>query len=245
VIVRFPRLDALPAIIARIRRMFDLSADPGAIATALSSDPILAPLVAAKPGLRVPGAWDRFEIAVRAVLGQQITLKAATRLATRIVSALGAPCPDGIGVPGLTHVFPRPERFTLNALAGLGMPGTRAAALAGMAAAVIDDPRLFDPRRNLSEAVDHLRALPGIGEWTAHYIAMRALGETDAFLATDVAVQRRFAKLAGRRTNTTELLAHAEQWRPWRAYAVLHLWMSDAEPTRIQLPKETIHALTA
>ncbi len=187
VVVRFPRLNALPVIITRIRRMFDLSADPGAIAAVLSSDPILAPLVSARPGLRVPGGWDGFEIAVRAVLGQQITLKAATQLASRIVSAVGTQVTGSIEIPGLTHAFPRPERFNVGALAGLGIPKARAAALAGVAAAITADARLFDPRRDLEEAVAHLRELPGIGEWTAQYIAMRALGESDAFLAADVA----------------------------------------------------------
>jgi AraC family transcriptional regulator of adaptative response / DNA-3-methyladenine glycosylase II len=244
VVVRFPRLNALSEIIARIRRMFDLSADPSAIAAVLSSDPVLAALVSARPGLRVPGGWNGFEIAVRAVLGQQITLKSATQLATRIVSALGTEVSDGMDIPGLSHAFPQPERFNARALAGVGMPRARAAAIAGVAAVIGNDERLFDPRRDLAEAVARLRDLPGIGEWTAQYIAMRALGESDAFLAGDVAVQRRFA-LDGRRPSASELLVHAERWRPWRAYAVLHLWTADADIPQISSPKETYHALTA
>ena len=244
VVVRFGHLDALSVIIARIRRMFDLSADPGAIGAVLASDPLLAPLVSARPGLRVPGGWDGFEIVVRAVLGQQITLKAATRLATRIVWAVGTPVTDSIGLPGLTHAFPRPECLGANALADVGIPRTRAAAIAGVAAAIAADQRLFDPGRDLDEAVARLRSLPGVGEWTAQYIAMRALGESDAFLAADVAVQRRFA-LHGRRLAVSELLARAQRWRPWRAYAVLHLWMAEADIPQISLPKETYHALTA
>ncbi|HEX4795877.1 MAG TPA: AlkA N-terminal domain-containing protein [Humisphaera sp.] len=243
-VVRFPRLNALSLIITRIRRMFDLSAEPGAIASALSSDPMLAPLVAARPGLRVPGGWDGFEIAVRAILGQQITLKAATQLAGRVVAAMGTPTAENMDIPGLTHAFPRPEQFNALSLANLGIPRSRAAALAGVASALRADPRLFDPRRDLEEAVAHLRDLPGIGEWTAQYIAMRALGESDAFLAADVGVQRRMA-VAGRRPTTCELLGRAECWRPWRAYALLHLWMSDADIPKISLPKETYHALTA
>ncbi|MEP6670315.1 MAG: AlkA N-terminal domain-containing protein [Chthoniobacter sp.] len=245
VAVRFPRLDALSVIIARLRRMFDLSADPGGIVGALSADPVLAPLVAARPGLRVPGAWDGFEVAVRAVLGQQITVTAAIRLAGRIVAAIGTPVTGSMAVAGLTHSFPSPQRFDADALAKMGMPRARAAALAGVAAAVIADPRLFDPRRDLAEAVGRLRQLPGIGEWTAQYIAMRALGESDAFLAGDVAVQRLFAP-HGTRPTATALLAHAERWRPWRAYAVLHLWTSDADlPKTSPSRKETHHALAA
>ncbi len=224
VAVRFPQLNALPIIIARIRRMFDLSAEPTAIAAVLQADPILAPLVANRPGLRVPGGWDGFEIAVRAILGQQITLTAATRLTGRVLEELGEAVTSDI--PGLTHAFPRPERFDVNILAKIGMPKARAAALAGVAAAAKADPHLFDPRRDLTEAVTHLCKLPGIGEWTAQYIAMRALGESDAFLAADVAVQRKFAQ-HGPRLNGKELLDHAERWRPWRGYAVLHLWMAD------------------
>ncbi|HSZ56487.1 MAG TPA: AlkA N-terminal domain-containing protein, partial [Tepidisphaeraceae bacterium] len=246
VVVRFGRLNALAAIIARVRRMFDLSAEPGAIAGVLSNDPVLAPLVAARPGLRVPGGWDGFEIAVRAVLGQQITLRAATQLASRIVATIGTPVTHSAEVPDLSHAFPRPEHFKLSALAGIGMPRARLECLAGVAAAIDTDKRLFDPRRDLAEAVNRLRNLPGIGEWTAQYIAMRALGETDAFLAGDVGVQRRFA-LNGRRPAASELLARAERWRPWRAYAVLHLWMAEADIPQISLakPKETYHAITA
>jgi AraC family transcriptional regulator of adaptative response / DNA-3-methyladenine glycosylase II len=245
VIVRLPRLSALSTIIARVRRMFDLSAEPGPIAAVLSTDPVLAPLVAARPGLRVPGGWDGFETAVRAVLGQQVTVKAATQLAARIVARLGTAVGEGVDVPGLTHAFPGPGRFNAETLANSGMPGARAAALAGIAAAVRDDPHLFDPRRDLEDAVARLRELPGVGEWTAQYIAMRALGESDAFLAADVGVQRRFAR-NGRRPSAVELLARAERWRPWRAYAVLHLWMSaDIDVPKTLTIEETDHALTA
>jgi AraC family transcriptional regulator of adaptative response / DNA-3-methyladenine glycosylase II len=246
VVVRFPRLNDLPVIITRIRRMFDLSADPGAIASALSSDPALTPLVSAHPGLRVPGGWDGFEIAVRAILGQQITLKAATQLAGRIVSAVGTQITPGVDTPGLTHAFPSPARVSANTLDSLRIPQSRAAALLGVATAAAKDPHLFDPRRDLDEAVAHLRNLPGIGEWTAQYIAMRALGESDAFLAGDVAVRRNLAA-RGLEFTTSQLLARAEQWRPWRAYAVLHLWMADASVPRISKPKpkESYHALTA
>jgi AraC family transcriptional regulator of adaptative response / DNA-3-methyladenine glycosylase II len=249
VTARLPRLNVLPTIIARVRRQFDLGAEPLAIATALSSDPILASLVAARPGLRVPGAWDGFEIAVRAVLGQQITVKAATRLVARLVSTLGRQvtglgCQDcALGHAGLTHVFPRPETFQFETLAALGMPHARAMALVGVAQAMLNDRRRFDPRRDLQEAVASLRELDGIGEWTAQYIAMRAMGESDAFLVADVALRRKLATY-GPRLSTPELLARAERWRPWRAYAMLHLWMADSDPGQLLPTEEVCDALT-
>jgi AraC family transcriptional regulator of adaptative response / DNA-3-methyladenine glycosylase II len=225
VIVRFPRLESLPAIIARTRRLFDLGAEPLAIVAALESDPVLAPLVRARPGIRVPGSWDGFEIAVRAVLGQQVSLKEATRLAGRLVTILGEDVGEAIDQPHLRRVFPRPESFTVAALAGLGVPRARIECVAAVAAATLANPDLFDPYCDLATAVTRLREIAGVGEWTAQYIAMRALGESDAILAGDVAVQRALA-IRGKRPTPNEVLARAESWRPWRAYGVLHLWMS-------------------
>ena len=247
VVVRFPQLSALSTIITRIRRMFDLSAEPGAIAEVLSADPILAPLVKARPGLRVPGGWDGFEIAVRAVLGQQITVKGATGLAGRIVAVIGTPI-DEADESGLTHAFPRPERFKRSALDGLGIVQSRAAALVKIASAADREPHLFDPRKDLEEAIAHLRKLPGIGEWTAQYIAMRAMGESDAFLAGDVAVQRALG-MRGKRMAPAQLQAHSQRWSPWRAYAVLHLWMARNKVAKNSAKRstslETFHALKA
>ena len=141
-------------------------------------------------------------------------------------------------------MFPSPERFTPKALLGLGMPRARAMCLAGIADAVMADGNLFDPRRDLAEAVARLRRLAGIGEWTAQYIAMRALGESDAFLAADIGLQRSLAR-RGQRPTAQKLLARAERWRPWRAYATLHLWMAEAEATQSFSTKETYDALTA
>ena len=226
--IRFPRLEALPTIIARIRSVFDLAADPAAIAAQLCADPVLAPMVAARPGLRVPGAWDGFELAVRAILGQQITVVAATKLAGRIVEAWGEPLPETLSgsVKGLSHVFPTPAVLANADIAALGMPRTRGAALNGLAGAVRDDPKLFDPQRGLDEAIAQLKGLAGIGEWTAQYIAMRQLREPDAFPAADVGLMRALAQPDGARPTPAELLDRAERWRPWRAYAALHLWTS-------------------
>jgi AraC family transcriptional regulator, regulatory protein of adaptative response / DNA-3-methyladenine glycosylase II len=227
VIVRFPQLAALPTIIARTRRLFDLGADPLAILDTLKSDSVLAPLVRARPGLRVPGAWDGFEIAVRAVLGQQISVAEATRLGTRLVSMLSEPVGEALAHPGLTRVFPRPEAFSIAGLASLGVPRSRIECIHGIAVAARTQPDLFDPCRDLATAVARLREIAGVGEWTAQYIAMRGLGESDAFLASDAALQRALA-VRGKRPSAAELLARAEEWRPWRAYAVLHVWMSAA-----------------
>ena len=237
VTVRFPKISALAAIIARIRRVFDLAADPAAIAAHLARDPTLAPLVAARPGLRVPGAWDGFELSIRAILGQQITVVGARNLAGKLVATHGEPLPAELAgaVPGLTHVFPSPADLAEVDFATLGMPGSRARALAALTAAVVADPLIFGPKRSLDDAVGALRALPGIGEWTAQYIAMRELREPDAFPAADIGLMRALADADGRRPNPAELSARAEAWRPWRAYAALHLWSSEAQPTQ---PKE-------
>ena len=225
--VRFANLKNLPPIIARVRRVFDLAADPLAIGAHLSQDSLLAPLVAARPGLRVPGAWDGFELAVRAVLGQQITVAAATKLAGKLVLAFGETIADPAArEQGLTHVFPTPRRLVHADLAVIGMPSARRMALASLAAAVLADPLIFGPRRSLEEAVAQLRSLAGIGEWTAQYIAMRELREPDAFPAADVGLLRAMRDPLGARLAPAALLAHSERWRPWRAYAALHLWAS-------------------
>ncbi len=224
-VVRFPRLSALPVIIARLRRVFDLSADPQAINAHLAQDPALAPLVAARPGLRAPGGWDGFELAMRAVLGQQVTVGAAIRLAGKLVQTYGLPAPmAATGHPALTHAFPRPETIAAADLTHLGMPGARARALSTVAAAVADDPQLLGLGRSLEEAVARLKALPGVGEWTAQYIALRGMREPDAFPAADIGLMRALADTDGRRPTAAELLVRAEAWRPWRAYAAQHLW---------------------
>ena len=233
VTVRFPSLAALPAIVARVRRVFDLAADPVAIGAHLAGDPLLAARVAARPGLRVPGAWDGFELAVRAILGQQITVAAATGLAATIVRFWGEPLPAALAGrhTGLTHVFPSPGRLAAADLTTLPMPRARAAALGALAGAVIADPLIFDPRRDLGQSIARLQAVAGIGEWTAQYIAMRQLREPDAFPAGDVGLLRALTGDDGRRPSAGTLVARAERWRPWRAYAAIHLWTPpESEP---------------
>jgi len=229
--IRFPDLAALPRIIARVRRIFDLDADPETIGEALANDARLAPLVAARPGLRVPGAWDGFELAVRAILGQQITVTAATKLAGAIAERWGAPFEGD----GLTRVFPRPDVLA-GAVIG-GMPGTRAGAIAKLAAAAAADPNLIERAEDLDASIHRLVALPGVGEWTAQYIAMRALREPDAFPAADIGLMRAMDD-GGGRPSPQALLARSQSWRPWRAYAALHLWSAP-------ILKETSHAVAA
>ncbi|MCC6848258.1 MAG: DNA-3-methyladenine glycosylase 2 family protein [Deltaproteobacteria bacterium] len=227
VTVRFPSVRVLPAIIARVRRMFDVGADVAAIDAELARDPDLAPLVRARPGLRVPGAWDAFELVVRATLGQQITVSGARRLAGKVVAAYGARLPDVVAgtADGLTSLFPSAERLARADLAALGMPRARAAALGRLAATAAADPRLFERAPDLDAAIARLRALPGVGDWTAQYVAMRAMREPDAFPASDVGLLRAVGT-AERRPTARALAARAEAWRPWRAYAAQHLWTS-------------------
>lgn len=241
--IRLPDLAALPGVIARLRRLFDLQADPEAIRQGLGRDPALAALVERRPGLRVPGGWDPFEIAVRAILGQQVSVDAATRLAGRLVERLGESVTDQAAT-GLERLFPHPGRFTFDEIKALGMPGARATALVRLAATYREQPQLFDRRQHLDDTVAHLCTLPGICEWTAHYIAMRGLQESDAFLPSDVALQRALAEQE-RRPTPRELLARAEAWRPWRAYAVMHLWHADAATTVAHPQQERDDAVLA
>jgi AraC family transcriptional regulator of adaptative response / DNA-3-methyladenine glycosylase II len=219
--VHLPDYDDLVHLVAGVRRLFDLDADPAEIDAVLARDPRLRPLVRAQPGVRVPGALDPFEVGVRAVLGQQVSVATGTRLAGRFVAAHGRAVP-GLAPLGLTHVFPRPEDVAtrgLAALAAVGLPRARAAAVEAFARAVThgDLPRGRDA--GLDATVRALRRLPGFGDWTAQYVAMRAFGERDAFPAGDLGL---------RRVLGPDAAARAERWRPWRAYGALHCWLGAA-----------------
>ena len=180
--------------------------------------------MAARPGLRAPGGWDGLELATRAILGQQVTVAAAIGLLGKLVQAHGEPAPvSATGDPRLNRAFPRPERLA-SAELQLGMPGARARALTGLAQAVVADPDLLGLNRSLDQAIERLKALPGVGEWTAQYIALRGMREPDAFPAADVGLMRAMADAEGIRPDAAQLLARAEAWRPWRAYAAQHLW---------------------
>ena len=219
--VRLARPERLLQVVERALRLFDLDADPVPIADHLAGSPELAPLVARRPGLRVPGAWDAFELAVRAVLGQQVTVRGATTLAGRLVRAAGTPLDRA--EDGLTHLFPRPEALAHADLASVGVPRARAATIRALAGAVASGEVVLDASRGLEDAVARLAAVPGIGAWTAHYVAMRALGEPDAFPAADLGLRRALGNGAGRLA-PARVAERAEAWRPWRAYAVMHLW---------------------
>ena len=220
--IHFPRLAALPNIIARLRRMFDLASDPDAVAFDLAQDAMLGPLVAGRPGLRLPGAWDGFEMAARAILGQQITVNGAARLAARLAEKFGARI--DLSDSALMRAFPEPAVLAQADLAGLGLTSRRAQSLQALASAVAADPHFLTPARPLETALEHLRALPGIGDWTAQYIALRLLREPDAFPAADVGLLRSMAGRDGVRPTPKALLRRAEAWRPWRAYAAQYLW---------------------
>lgn len=223
--IRFPRTAALPAIIARLRRMFDLGADPDVIGAALSQDARLAPLVAAHPGLRVPGAWDGFELGVRAILGQRMTVAAATKLAGGIAQAWGAPFTAAGAHPDLTRVFPGPQVLASASLTGVA--GGPAGAIVGLARAVQANPAVLERGADLAESISRLRALPGIDGSIADYIAMRAMREPDAFPASHLGLWQALPRDSGRRDEAT-LRREAEAWRPWRAYAAMHLWHARA-----------------
>lgn len=227
--IHYSRPRWLFLIIERVRAMFDLAADPDAVARQLRRDPLLAPRIAALPGIRIPGSWDGFELAVRAVLGQQVTVRGATTLAGRLVREFGTRLD---GAPGPTHLFPTPEKLAAADVARIGLPRARANTLHSLASAVAEGRLSFSAAGDGERFITSFRQIPGIGDWTAQYVAMRALSEPDAFPAGDLGLLR----ATGMR-NSRELQAHAEGWRPWRAYAAMWLWQVKAEQTRAQQVK--------
>jgi AraC family transcriptional regulator of adaptative response / DNA-3-methyladenine glycosylase II len=215
--IDFPDVRALILIVDRVRRLFDLRADPSEIHAQLTRDPLLAGF---RPGLRVPGAWDGFELAVRAILGQQVSVKGATTLAGRLVRAFGEPMN---GADGLTHVFPTPEALACADYSSIGLPAARAEAIRQVASTVARGELTFSSAADSASFIERFKKVPGIGEWTAQYVAMRALGEPDAFPAADLGLLRATGFTAAK-----QLEARAERWRPWRAYAAMHLWQENA-----------------
>ena len=223
--VHHPLSSALGVIAARVKRMFDVDADPRAFAAVFRRSALMKPLIRRWPGQRLPGAWDGFELAVRAVLGQQVSVAAARTLAARVAATYGTPFAEGTDV-GLNALFPTPDVLVDAALETQGVTGARAATIRGLACAVLAGRVQFRAELPLAAFENDLVALPGIGPWTANYIAMRALAQPDAFPAADLILRR--AAGAGRTLASRELEHMSEDWRPWRAYAVMLLWRSQA-----------------
>ena len=205
---------------ARLRALFDLDLDPAEVAAALRRDRLLAPSVRRNPGLRVNGAFDAFEAAVRVVLGQQVSVRAATTVAGRLAAALGEPVETPF--PGLDRLAPTPAAVTAageDRVARVGMPGARARTLLALAGAIASGDLVLERGADPDQVRDRMLALPGVGPWTASLVAMRALGAPDAFPGGDLGVLRALGVKSAR-----EAEARAEAWRPWRAYAAMHLW---------------------
>ncbi|MBJ7004375.1 DNA-3-methyladenine glycosylase 2 family protein [Streptomyces sp. CRPSP2-6A1] len=217
----------LAVAISRCRRMLDLDADPVAVDDRLRTDPLLAPLVDKAPGRRVPRTVDEAEFAVRAVLGQQVSTAAARTHAGRLVTAHGTPVDDPEG--GLTHLFPSPQALAALNPETLAMPRTRRATFTTLVGQLADGTLHLGVESDWAEARARLLALPGFGPWTVDVIAMRAFGDPDAFLPTDLGIRRAAAEL-GLPSTPAALIARAEAWRPWRAYAVQYLWATDSHP---------------
>jgi AraC family transcriptional regulator, regulatory protein of adaptative response / DNA-3-methyladenine glycosylase II len=230
--VRGAAPSALFQLSSAARRMFDVAADPDLIAVAFGSDALLASLVRSHPGLRIPGVWEPFECAVRAVVGQQVSVMAGRTFTARLVARLGKPLPNPSG--GLTHLFPTPQAIATGNLDGLGLTDGRVKALRSLARAIVSGELTFDT--SADAVVARLLSIPGVGEWTAQYVALRSLCEPDAFPAADL-VLRRMAGSNGVPLSGSALKCRADTWRPWRGYAVLHLWLAAGEFAALQTAK--------
>ena len=219
--IHFPDPRSLFLIVERARRLFDLTADPAEINPHLRRDFLLSASIAACPGMRLPGSWDGFELAIRAILGQQVTVRGASTLAGRLVREFGTPLATN---HGLTHMFPSAARLADADVARIGLPRARANTIRALARAVTAGDIRFDGVANVDEWKQCFCAIPGIGDWTAQYVAMRALGEPDAFPAADLGLLHATGLRSPR-----ELEARSQAWRPWRAYAAMHLWQSTVD----------------
>jgi AraC family transcriptional regulator of adaptative response / DNA-3-methyladenine glycosylase II len=220
-----PGLDLriLNKVVQRVRWLMDCDSDPARIGADLSKDHALAKMVRLRPGLRVPGAFDGFELAIRAILGQQVTVRGATTLAGRLVGLYGTRIADN-GNPGLTHLFPAPEVLASADLSAVGLPRARAATINLVAKVFVESPSLLDSTSDAASALDQLLSVPGIGAWTAQYVAMRALRDPDAFPAGDLALRKNAPVPGPKPPSSRELEDYSQRWRPWRAYAAMHLW---------------------
>lgn len=228
--LRLEDLRDLGAAVERCRRLLDLDADPVAVDELLGEDEILGPLVRRSPGVRVPGCVDGAELAARAVLGQQVSVAGARALSGRLVASHGRELPEPLAehAGGLTHLFPGPDDIA--DADALGLPSSRREALRSVARALAEGDVVLDPGADREEATKRLASIRGVGAWTVSYVAMRALGDPDAFPRTDLGVRRALGRL-GYAEDPASVAAIAVRWRPWRAYAVQHLWASLGEET--------------
>lgn len=213
--------DEAMAFAGAARRVLDLDADPAAIDAVLSADGVLRPLVRAHPGMRLPGTFDGFATTVLAILAQGVTLASARTLAGRIARAHGRVV--DVGDPAIDRLFPESEVLARADLAGLGLTGRRATTIRAVAAAVAEGQLALDADADPGDALGTLSAIPGIGPWTTGYVALRVFGERDAFPPGDAAVRAAFRRL-GLPSDPASISARAGAWRPWRAYALAHLW---------------------
>jgi AraC family transcriptional regulator, regulatory protein of adaptative response / DNA-3-methyladenine glycosylase II len=218
--IELPGCQFLMKVVERVRRIFDLGADPLRIVEDLSRDRRLRPLLDRRPGLRVPGVWDGFELAVLTILGEQLSVRSSTKSVGRLVQHFGQPFPTSS--QGLTHLFPRPKDLAAADLSRAGIRGARAAALHALARAVCGGKLTFTASMTLEQAILRISSIPGIGESAAHYIAMRALGEPDALPCADPGLRSGLG-IGGNPASPQEVLRIAEGWRPWRAYAAMHV----------------------
>ena len=211
----------LPGIVARVRRLFDLDAVPGDVHGTLAGDPVLAARVDLRPGLRIPGSWDAFELGVRAILGQQVSVAGATTLAGRLADRFGQPLSVG-GDESPRRLFPLPDHLADARVETIGLPRTRASTIRAFAAAVADGTLQLDGQGDPDTLYDLLRSLPGIGDWTAQYLMLRGLGFPDAFPSGDLGLRKALGN--GTPIPAPQALAQAQAWRPWRGYAAMYLW---------------------
>ncbi|MFI5285739.1 MAG: AlkA N-terminal domain-containing protein [Candidatus Dormibacteria bacterium] len=210
--------------VEQVRRLFNLDFDLESAVGMLERDPVLGARIASMPGLRTPGAWDPFEVGVRAIIGQQVTVAGAGTIIARLVARHGTPVP-GLGQFGLTHIFPTAEVLAEADPAGTGLIGTRMAAIRNFARAVCSGSIRLDRSQTLDEQVTAVAAVPGLGPWTAQYLALR-MGEPDAFPSTDLGLRRSLERLSGASMPPRSVAEIAERWRPWRAHAAIHLWLT-------------------
>ena len=224
--VHLPSFDSIIDDVARVRAMFGLDDDSVAAEVHLGADPVIGSLVRSRPGLRVVGGWDRFETAVRVIVGQQVSVAGATTITGRIAERYGAPLPGA--AMGLRRLFPTPDRLVQMDPDGLGMPGARVATISAVASAVIDGRLDLSCASGINTTREQLLDLPGVGPWTADLVMMRAVRDPDAFPAGDLGIRRAIARITGSESDPSESAVRemSEAWRPHRALAAQHLWAS-------------------